>query len=298
LYAVVECPSPPSFSSPYWTWKNVTTIFTGPNDTPFSDGTTITNEILGDSGRLTIVGDGYPTSISVTDANSNDITNYLAACESGILTFNVDATNFIIQSYTTQSVSPSGNYVVFDGISNLAENGTYSNTTGCVEIVCTGQSGSSGTSGSSGSSGTSGSSGSSGTSGSSGSSGTSGADGDGALSATLTNQGGSGDKSLTISNPSDLENNYNYLRGELVAINDGSGGSDNRYQSSRIVVTWFDGGTNVRLTAVEDVRYPDNAVIYNISDIDPSFDGSGNLVLDIYQYSISGVNYKMKYIVQ
>jgi hypothetical protein len=186
---------------------------------------------------------------------------------------------------------------VFDGISNLAENGTYSDTIGCVEIVCTGQSGSSGTSGSSGSSGTSGSSGSSGTSGSSGSSGTSGADGDGALSATLTNQDGSGDKSLTISNPSDLENNYNYLRGELVAINDYEQ-TGTRYQSCRIVVTWFDGGTNVRLTAVEDVRYPDNAVIYNISDIDPSFDGSGNLVLAIYQYNINDVNYKMKYIVQ
>tara|TARA_R110000782_G_scaffold116906_1_gene206966 strand:+ start:743 stop:1252 length:510 start_codon:yes stop_codon:yes gene_type:complete len=107
--------------------------------------------------------------------------------------------------------------------------------------------------------------------------------------------------SLDITTPN-LNIDYNTLKGELFGID--SGGQ--HYQTARVVVSWLNhpyttNNTTARIV-VENNRYPENRVLYNINNFTVSWDTSdyNSFGLRFYQYvpptAATQPSYKLNYI--
>ena len=68
------------------------------------------------------------------------------------------------------------------------------------------------------------------------------------------------------------------------------------HQSTRTVLIWdSSSGDNLVASTIEEARFPNNKVIHDIKLTTGSFDATGSLVFQVYQYNISNINYCLKY---
>lgn len=107
----------------------------------------------------------------------------------------------------------------------------------------------------------------------------------------------SGNRTMTISGISSSDNSC--LKGEIWGkVQDGS-----RYQLARVVIGWKDNtSADTNITVVEDVRYPDSRVIYNINSFAVTWSATDTFLITFTQYTTGGtpserVDYCLNYIV-
>ena len=133
-----------------------------------------------------------------------------------------------------------------------------------------------------------------------GTSGTSGVDGVYIICKQL--QPGPGFVEFDITQPQGgvLYETSSYMKAEFYGLRTGS--TDQRYQSARTVATWLRGENAgdppTRFSTFEDVRSPDDKIIYNIKTVTGSWENNGDtLRVKIYQYNIDDVDYCLRYVV-
>ena len=104
-----------------------------------------------------------------------------------------------------------------------------------------------------------------------------------------------GTKTFNITNLSST--NDTVLKGEFTAkVQDGS-----RYQISRIIIGWKANDSTTNISTVEDVRYPDSKIIYNINSFAATWSGTDEIILTWAQYTMGStsdqsVDYCLNYI--
>ncbi len=111
----------------------------------------------------------------------------------------------------------------------------------------------------------------------------------------LTYGQSTGTKSFNITNLSST--NDTVLKGEFTAkVQDGT-----RYQISRIIIGWKANDNTTNISTVEDVRYPDSKIIYNINSFAATWSGTDEIILQWTQYTMGNsvaqsVDYCLNYI--
>lgn len=94
--------------------------------------------------------------------------------------------------------------------------------------------------------------------------------------------------------PQNVSGEFGYARIECDAVTQGS---YTQHQAMRTTLIWdSSSGDSLVSSTVEDVRYPEDKVIYDIKRVTGSFDSNGGLNFEIYQYDIDNVYYCLKYI--
>lgn len=137
-----------------------------------------------------------------------------------------------------------------------------------------------------------------------GTSGTSGVDG--VYIICKNGQDGPGFITFDITQPQGgvLYETSSYIKAEFYGLRTGS--ADQRYQSARTVATWLRGegagDPPTRFSTFEDVRSPDDKIIYNIKTVTGSWENTlgfagDTLQIKVYQYNINDVDYCLRYVV-
>lgn len=103
-----------------------------------------------------------------------------------------------------------------------------------------------------------------------------------------------GFKDLTITldptvYPEGLSGSFNHIKVQCDAL------KPNQNQSTRTILIWNNSGSNLVASTIEDARYPDNQVLHDIKRLTGSFDATGSLVFQPYQFNVSDVKYCLKY---
>lgn len=113
----------------------------------------------------------------------------------------------------------------------------------------------------------------------------------------INNQDGEGYKTITISleptiYPDNVSGSFKCFKGELI----GTQISQETHQSARSVAVWTSGsGGNLSTSNTEDARSYEYNVLYDIRRISSSWDLTGSLQYNIYQYEIDDVDYCLEF---
>ena len=93
--------------------------------------------------------------------------------------------------------------------------------------------------------------------------------------------------------PEGVSGSFGYVKIDCDAV-DTTGYSV--HQSTRTVLIWdSSSGNNLAASTIEEARFPTNKVIHDIKQTTASFDATGSLVFQVYQYNINDITYCLKY---
>lgn len=103
-----------------------------------------------------------------------------------------------------------------------------------------------------------------------------------------------GFKNLTIAldpniYPEGVSGSFNHIKIQCDAS------TTQQNQSTRTILVWDNSGEYLVASTIEDARYPDNSVLHDIKRLTGSFDATGSLVFQPYQFNVLDVKYCLKY---